>query len=312
VNIRRGRRRCSRQKEPRTFLGQRSRCSTVVFLAVIHRRQPAPDHRPGGEMDQASTCKHWRVTGFEPGEKPWIDRLGTLRNVVRQEMIARQIAPLAGPGIAVLDVGCGQGTQALRLSSAGCRVTAIDPSAELLGLCSEAAIAGRLDIELLQGRIEDLGELCGNRIFDLICCHGLMMYLDDWVQAVRELSARLATAGRLSVTFRNGHALAMRPGLRGNWAAALSAFHSAVYVNELGLPARANRTDEIEAALTSAGLRPVAWYGVRVLTDAIAVDTPPPDVDSLALLLDAEEQAGATEPYKWTASQLHVIAEPTA
>ncbi len=212
----------------------------------------------------------------------------------------------------MLDVGCGQGTQALRLSSAGCSVTGIDPSAELLGLCSEAAIAGRLDIELLQGRIEDLGQLCGDRVFDLICCHGVMMYLDDWVQAVRELSARLATAGKLSLTFRNGHALAMRPGLRGDWAAALSAFHSTAYLNELGLPARADRTEEIEVALTSAGLRPITWYGVRVFTDAIAVDAPPPDPDSLALLLDAEEQAGATEPYKWMASQLHVIAEPTA
>jgi hypothetical protein len=47
-----------------------------------------------------------------------------------------------------------------------------------------------------------------------------------------------------------------------------------------------------------------------VFTDLIAVDTPVPEVDSLALLLDAEEQAGATEPYKWMASQLHVIAEP--
>lgn len=196
------------------------------------------------------------MTGFKPGEKPWIDRLGNLRNVVRQEVIARQIAPLAGSGIAVLDVGCGQGTQALRLASAGCRVTAVDPSAELLGLCSEAVIASRLDVELLRGSIEDLGELCRGRVFDLVCCHGLMMYLDDWAQAVRDLSARLSIAGRLSVTFRNGHALAMRPGLRGDWAAALSAFHSTEYVNELGLLARANRIEEIEVALTSVGLAP--------------------------------------------------------
>jgi hypothetical protein len=32
-------------EQPRTFLGQRSRCQTVAFLACIHRRQPAPDRR---------------------------------------------------------------------------------------------------------------------------------------------------------------------------------------------------------------------------------------------------------------------------
>jgi SAM-dependent methyltransferase len=251
------------------------------------------------------------VATFKPGEQPWIDRLGSLRNVVRQEVIARQIAPLAGPGSAVLDVGCGQGTQALRLASLGCKVTGVDPSSDLLDLFAETAAAAGVDVEVTQGRIEDLDILFAGRTFDLVCCHGLMMYLDDWEHAVGTLAKRLRTSGKLSVTFRNGHALAMRPGLRGDWAAAVSAFHSKAYVNELGLPAQANRADEIAAALTSVGLHPVAFYGVRVLTDPLPVDAPLPDSDSLVLLLDAEEQAGKTEPYKWIASQLHVIAEPT-
>jgi S-adenosylmethionine-dependent methyltransferase len=249
------------------------------------------------------------MTSFEPGERAWIERLGNLRNVVRQEVIARQIAPLVGKGTTVLDVGCGQGTQALRLASNGCDVTAIDPSSDLLDLCAEAALASGLEVELHQGRIEDLENVCGGRTFDLVCCHGVMMYLEDWRLAIRDLAERLASNGRMSVTFRNGHALAMRPGLRGDWVAALSAFDSTTYVNELGLAARARRSDEIEEALASAGLRPVTWYGVRVLTDAVANDVHPPDPETLAHLLDAEELAGAADPYKWVASQLHVIAE---
>jgi 2-polyprenyl-3-methyl-5-hydroxy-6-metoxy-1,4-benzoquinol methylase len=252
------------------------------------------------------------MTSFAAGEQPWIERLGNLRNVVRQEVIARQIAPLVGPGTTVLDVGCGQGTQALRLASSGCRVTVVDPSADLLDLCAQAALAQRLDVELLHGRIEELDGLCGGRTFELVCCHGVMMYLDDWARAVGDLGARVQAHGRLSITFRNGHALAMRPGLRGDWAAALAAFDATAYVNELGLPARAVRADEIEAAFASAGLRPVAWHGVRVLTDAVAVDEAPPDPDTLELLLRAEGRAGSTEPYKWMASQLHVIAEAEA
>jgi S-adenosylmethionine-dependent methyltransferase len=253
-----------------------------------------------------------RLTSFVAGEQPWIERLGNLRNVVRQEVIARQIAPLASPGTTVLDVGCGQGTQALRLASSDCKVTAVDPSSELLAMCSESARARGLDVELLPGRIEDLGEVCRGLTFELVLCHGVMMYLDNWAQAVGDLGERLKTGGHLSITFRNGHALAMRPGLRGDWATALSAFDSTAYVNELGLPALASRAVDIEAALASAGLRPVTWYGVRVLTDAVAADVLPPDPETLEILLQAEERAGSAEPYKWMASQLHVIATPAA
>ena len=263
-------------------------------------------------MRHAGTCEHWQVTSFQAGEQPWIERLGNLRNVVRQEVIARQIAPLVGRGMTVLDVGCGQGTQAIRLASSGCRVTGVDPSSDLLDLCADAAFASHLDIDLQQGRIEDLGAVCGDRKFDLVCCHGVMMYLDERVRALGALTERLTIDGRMSVTFRNGHALALRPGLRGDWATALSAFDSTAYVNELGLPARADRIDEIEVALTSARLRSIAWYGVRVLTGAVAIDALPPGPETLKLLLDAEEQAGATEPYKWMASQLHVIAAPAS
>jgi S-adenosylmethionine-dependent methyltransferase len=262
-----------------------------------------------GLVDEAATRDHGHVASFKAGEQPWIERLGSLRNVVRQEVIARQIGPYAGQGSTVLDVGCGQGTQALRLASSGCRVTGVDPSLELLGLCAHAAAVGGLEVDLIQGQIEDLEALCGGRTFDLVCCHGVMMYLDDRTSAIGSLAARMAVDGRISVTFRNGHALAMRPGLRGDWVAALSAFNSTTYVNELELPATADRIEEIEVMLLSAGLRIVTWYGVRVLTDAVSADASPPALEILDPLFDAEERAGATEPYKWMASQLHIVAE---
>lgn len=250
------------------------------------------------------------MTAFTPGERPWIERLGNLRNVIRQEMIARQLAPLIADGMSVLDVGCGQGTQALRLASAGCVVTGIDPSADLLRLCREAAASDDLEIETVEGRLDDLGELCRDRTFDLVCCHGVMMYLDDRAKALGDLAAHLKAEGSLSVTFRNGHALAMRPGLRGDWLGALSAFGSRNYVNELGIQSTADYVPDLEVWLASAGMNLVSWYGVRVFNDAIATHVLPPSDGDLGPLLDAEELAGSAEPYKWLASQLHVIAKP--
>jgi hypothetical protein len=53
----------------------------------------------------------------------------------------------------------------------------------------------------------------------------------------------------------------------------------------------------------------VRWYGVRVFNDAIPADMGVPGEEVLSSLLDAEERAGCSDPYRWVASQIHVIAE---
>lgn len=248
------------------------------------------------------------MTEFRAAENRWIERLGNLRNVIRQEVISRQLAAQVESGMSVLDVGCGQGTQALRLASLGCEVTGIDPSDELLALCAEQASADGLAIDLRRGRLQDLDELLVGRQFDLVCCHGVMMYLPERVGPLTQLANRLNPGALLSVTFRNGHGMAMRPGLRRHWEGTLAAFDSTEYVNDLGLNATADRIDDISAALEASGMRMVTWYGVRVFNDAIAIDADPPGDDQLLLLLRAEERAGSTDPYRWIASQLHVLA----
>ena len=56
---------------------------------------------------------------FGGGRPGWLGRLGHVRNVVRQQMIARQLDKhLPGPPARVLDVGAGQGTQSIRLARA--------------------------------------------------------------------------------------------------------------------------------------------------------------------------------------------------
>jgi len=248
------------------------------------------------------------VTVFGPAERSWVERLGDLRNVIRQEVIARQLASEVRLDMSVLDVGCGQGTQALRLAAVGCSVTGVEPSSALRQMCADQALERELQVELLQGRIEDLDQVLGGRRFDLVICHGVFMYLRDRRAGIASLSNHRSEDGKLSITFRNGHSLAMRPALRRDWAGALAAFESQEYVNELGLRAVADRIEEIESSLRDAGLALMTWYGVRVFNDAIPVDTAVPELDELADLLDAEEKAGTTDPYRWMASQLHVIA----
>jgi S-adenosylmethionine-dependent methyltransferase len=105
---------------------------------------------------------------------------------------------------------------------------------------------------------------------------------------------------------RNGDALAMRPGLFGDWSTSAESFRSGTYLNRMGIRARADRLADLTARLAAAGLEVSSWYGVRVFTDTAPDDASvPADVDEL---LACEEQAGRTDPYRGVAALLHVIA----
>jgi S-adenosylmethionine-dependent methyltransferase len=100
----------------------------------------------------------------------------------------------------------------------------------------------------------------------------------------------------------------MRPGLLGHWPTALRAFDDMSYGNRIGVTARADRLGELTGLLVERELSVDAWYGVRVFTDTVASDLPTPAAEELRVLLDCEERAGATDPYRGVAALVHVIA----
>ncbi len=248
------------------------------------------------------------MSSFKAGEAVWIAKLGNLRNAIRQELIGRQLDHHIPSGATMLDVGCGQGTQAIRLMHRGCTATGVEPSPELLAMFGADAEEASLEPELLLGGIEQLDELVGTRTFDAVCSHGLLMYLPDTARAIDTLARRVAGGGLLSVTAKNAHGLAMRPGLRADWPAAIAAFGTTTYRNELGVEATAHRLDEIERHLEASGFAIESWYGIRVFNDAISGEINPPLGGRLEPILEAEELAAKTDPYRWLGSQLHIVA----
>ena len=88
---------------------------------------------------------------FGAGRPAWLGRLGNVRNVVRQEMISRQLdRHLPERPARVLDVGAGQGTQSIRLARAGHQVLAVEPDPDM-----RAAFGAALDAEpdQVRGRV---------------------------------------------------------------------------------------------------------------------------------------------------------------
>ncbi|MFJ2112532.1 MULTISPECIES: class I SAM-dependent methyltransferase [unclassified Streptomyces] len=231
-------------------------------------------------------------------------------------MVARQIDEQitarfpVGQRLRVLDVGMGQGTQALRLARAGHTVTGLESDAGMLATAREtfatepAGIQERVTLVEGDGLETGVHFLPGS--FDVVLCHGVLMYVNEPDALLAGLARMLAPGGLLSLLVRNGDTLAMRPGLAGDWAGALDAFEADTYTNRLGLRARADRLEELTATLAGIAAPLRAWYGVRVFTDGAADDALPPGDGELDRLLAAEDRAGRTEPYRRVAALLHL------
>ncbi|MFJ9132734.1 class I SAM-dependent methyltransferase [Streptomyces sp. NPDC102256] len=213
-----------------------------------------------------------------------------------------------GQRLRVLDVGMGQGTQALRLARAGHQVTGLEQDATMLSMAREALAAEpegiRSRVRLIEGDGRETGVHFLPGSFDVVLCHGVLMYVQEPDALLAGLARMLAPGGLLSLLVRNGDALAMRPGLHGDWAATLSAFDTTAYTNRLGLDVRADRLSTLTGTLAGIGAPLHAWYGVRVFTDTAADGAAvPADVETL---LAAEERAGRTDPYRRVAALLHL------
>ncbi len=252
---------------------------------------------------------------FAPAVDAWREGLGKVRNAVRQELVARQLdahLPRPGPNVRVLDAGCGQGTQAIRLARAGYTVRGIDLSEDLLELAARSAADEPDDV---RARIRfdraDVLHLDGasGRSFDVVCCHGVVMYLPTLEQGLAALVGALRPGGLLSVVTRNRAGIAMRAGISGDWKGTLDGFAARLYTNRLGLTGvRADEPAEVAAGAAELGAEPIAWYGVRLWTDHWALTDVPDDEAEWTALLAAEEEAGRRDPYRAVAALTHTLA----
>lgn len=178
-----------------------------------------------------------------------------------------------GQRLRVLDVGMGQGTQALRLARAGHSVTGLESDAEMLRTARES-LAGepegiRERVRLIEGDGRDTGVHFLPGSFDVVLCHGVLMYVPEPDPLLAGLARMLAPGGLLSLLVRNAGALAMRPGTAGDFAAALAAFDTDTYTNRLGLDVRADRLEVLRATSpgspprctpgTACGSSPTTW-----------------------------------------------------
>ncbi|MFF8381808.1 class I SAM-dependent methyltransferase [Streptomyces sp. NPDC015661] len=231
------------------------------------------------------------------------------RGRLRHDLVERRLrAELNGRPLRVLDAGCGTGETTLRLALAGHLVTAVDASDGMLAVVVDR-LAAHPDLEarvrLLRADVEDLDI---DTRFDLVCCHGVLMYLGRADKAIARLARLVADHGLLSILTKNRQAIGVREALRGEHATArqLIASGTGVTVGSLGIRTRGDRAEELDRLAAAHGLSPLPWQGVRILNDH-RVDWAPDD-EEYASALETEWAASTRDPYRQLAPLVHTLA----
>ena len=256
------------------------------------------------------------VEEFGPAATNWLRGAGKLRDSVRQTLVSHQLDEQiaasfpVGQRLRVLDVGPGQGVQALRLARLGHEVTGLEQDPRMLEAFNAALEQEpdgiRARVNLLAGDARGTGAQFAPGSFDMVLCHGVLMYVAEPGPLLAGLARVLAPGGLLSLLVRNADALALRPGLAGDWDTALAAFDDPAYTNRIGVAVRADHRDALTASLAGIGTPLRQWYGVRVFTDQAGDDVEPPAEAEWRRLIAAEERAGKDDPYRAVAALLHL------
>lgn len=232
---------------------------------------------------------------------PW----GLLRFAVVTETLRRQTEAL-GPGpLRVLDVGGGDGRDALPLLLAGHEVTVLDPSpqwlAEAQRRAAEAGVADRL--RTVVGGVEDLGAETGAGAevgdgYDLVLCHFVLHYRPADADDVRRLAGVVRPGGRLSVMAPNPAArVVMRLTREGPEAALEELAAEAWETSTFATTGRKLPAERVERELAAVGLPVVGRYAARVANDYLTDDALKADPDYFAALEQLELALCDREPF---------------
>ncbi|NEC27197.1 methyltransferase [Streptomyces sp. SID8111] len=231
---------------------------------------------------------------------------------ILQDALEKRVKATGRQALDVLDAGGGSGNFAVPLARLGHRVTVVDPSPNALFALerrvAEADVADR--VQGRQGDAHGLFDVAERGGYDVVLCHGVLEYVEDPADGLRNAVAALRPGGVLSL---------LAAGLGGAVIARALAGHFTEAHQALGDPnGRWGSGDPVPRRFTAArltelaegaGLRIAAVHGVRVFADLVPgalVDTEPGALDAL---LKLEAAAAELAAFHSVATQLHVLGE---
>lgn len=212
----------------------------------------------------------------------------------------------------VLDIGGGNGADAVYFAKQGHVVTCLDYSAAMLAeakqVAEEHGVAGQ--ITFFQADATATQGLFGDQQFDLILCHLMISFVAEVPQFLKSLYQRLAPGGFLSLIGGNRYSEAYLKACQANdLGAAINAVgtqeHFYPWFNR-ALPMFSGQ--EIIDLLTECGGTLAGHYGILCLC-AYLPNAPKYEADYFAALEQLEHKLTATYPYYLLARFYQVIVQ---
>lgn len=259
------------------------------------------------------------VPSSDPGRRPrrgdvaTAPRTAAVWKVVQRTAQQLSAAPAGAGTLDVLDVGGGTGGLAVPLAALGHRVVVVDPSPDALAAlerrADEAGVGGR--VSALQADAAQLPQVVAPSSVDLVCCHGVLEYVDEPREAVQAVASVLRPGGAASLLVAQRSAVVLARALAGRFAEAAHALDDpdGRWGAADPLPRRFDQP-QIVALVEAAGLAPRLVHGVRLFSDLVP-DALVDGDEARAALLDLEHRAGDHGNHPALAAlavQLHVVA----
>jgi S-adenosylmethionine-dependent methyltransferase len=230
---------------------------------------------------------------------------GQVRTRVLHAQLLRHLPP---PPASVLDVGGGAGHQSFPLARLGYDVTVLDPSEAMLAKAQERLAHEpdevRSRVRLLEGSGEYALEATGGQRFDVVLCHGVLMYLAEPEPLLASLCRCVEPGGVVSVMALNAATMAVRPALERRWSDALAGFDATGEVGVLGTPTRGDTVEHLSRLMREEGVEPQEWYGVWLFSDWMDLPVEDTDVDAVT---GVELEASGRDPYRQLSRVFHLI-----
>jgi SAM-dependent methyltransferase len=229
------------------------------------------------------------------------------------EVVQRVVADLGPAPLVVLDVGGGTGGMAVPLAGLGHQVTVVDPSPDALAAferrADEAGVVTQ--VRAVQADAAQLAQVAAARSVDLVCCHGVLEYVDEPAEALAGVAEVLRPGGVVSLLVAQRSAAVLARALAGRFVEAAHALDDpdGRWGAADPLPRRFDQPGLLDL-VRAAGLQPRQVHGVRLFSDLVPEALVDGD-EARSALLDLERRAGDHPEHPALAAlatQLHVVA----
>lgn len=122
-------------------------------------------------------------------------RLGQITDALEERLLLDLLGPVRG--LAVLDVGCGDGVLASALARRGAWVTGLDMDPQMLFAAERRARSESIELQLVEGRAEALP--FPSETFDRVVAVAVLCFVRNTNQAMNEIARVLKPGGRVVI-----------------------------------------------------------------------------------------------------------------